>query len=159
MAWTNPNVVQTGSGSVTTYSQYAQPVLQTDLNGNGISWNTDGITLISSAAYTSTQTSADQTNYNARGVILYINTGSFGSGFSNIVVNLRAKDPVSGNYVTLVSSSALTASTFSAIVVYPGASGSGTASLPLPKTWQVQITATAWGTGGSTVGVACAVLI
>jgi hypothetical protein len=140
---------------------FPQRVLPVDLSGNGVNWNLDNITLLASTAYASNgaATGTDQTNYNARGVMLYITTGSFGSGASAITVSIQGKDPVSGNYFTLATTASLSASSTSLLILYPGATASSCISAPLPHTWRVIAQASAWGTGGSTIGVACSLIV
>jgi hypothetical protein len=120
--------------------------------------NTDGVVLITSAALTTNTNASDQTNTYYRGVVVFVTTGSFGSGASTIVVTIEGKDSVSGNYYTILASASLTASTFTTLTIYPGAvaASNSIANALLPKTWRVKATASAWGTGGSTVGVSCA---
>lgn len=123
--------------------------------------NRDNITLLASAAITSNSNSTDQTNHNAKGVKVYIKTGSFGASESTMVVNIQIKDPVSAQYFTVLSSASLTASTFSVLTVYPGVTASANVALSdvLPRTWRVSYTASNWGTGGSTLGIACAYIL
>lgn len=125
-----------------------------------LSINVDNVALIASSAYTTTQTSADQLNYRGRGLVLFIKTGAFGSGASAITVTIQGKDPVSGSVYTILQSASLTASSFTVLRAYPGltASANVTANDVLPKTWNVTAQASAWGTGGSVVGVACSVI-
>jgi hypothetical protein len=133
---------------------------------NGGGWdkhrnNQDNITLLASGVITSNGNSIDQTNFNARGLKLFIAPGTFGAGASAITVTLQGKDPVSGSYYTILTSASLTASTFAVLSVYPGltASANVTANDVLPRTWRVTYQASNWGTGGSTLGIACAVLL
>lgn len=133
-------------------------------NGTGADMqrgNLDTITLLTSAAISANGNSSDQTNYNGKGVLLFINTGSFGSGESTMTVTIQGKDPVSGTYYTILQSASLSASTFTVLRVYPGltASANATANDVLPRTWRVSYSASAWGTGGSTLGIAAAVMV
>ena len=123
--------------------------------------NLDNIALLASGAVTTNANSGDQTNYNARGVKVFIATGAFGSGASTITVSIQGKDPVSGNYFTVLTSASLTASTFSVLTVYPGiaVTANTTASDVIPRTWRVAWAASAWGTGGSTLGISCALIL
>lgn len=125
--------------------------------------NQDNITLLASAAITSNSQSADQTNYNARGVKVFIKTGSFGASESTMVVNVQVKDPVNGTYYTVLSSPAagLSASSTYILTVYPGitVTANVSASDVISRTWRVSWSASNWGTGGSTLGISCAYIL
>ncbi|MHB1865548.1 MAG: hypothetical protein ACYCPS_05340 [Candidatus Saccharimonadales bacterium] len=124
---------------------------------NGSSWdrvynNTQG-PLIASAARTGGATSPTMTNYNARGVVVYLYisavpaTPSSGTGLYIVV---EGTDPVSGNPVQLNDSpSLLTLEGIHAAILYPGDTSGGGASAgqaqhfptALPREWGVSITA------------------
>ena len=132
--------------------------IKTDLDNvvtNTTRVNTDSVVALTSAAITSNSHSSDQTNTGARGVIVAIAPGTFGSGANAIIVTIEGKDPTSGTYYTILASAALVDSTFTRLLVYPGmaAAANVSANTPLPKTWRVRWDATAWGTGGSTLGI------
>lgn len=128
--------------------------------GSAPGQNSDNLIIIASAAQTANVNSADQTNANCKGINLYINTGAFGVGATGITATLQGKDPVTGQYYTIVQSAALVASTFLVLQVYPGltAAANSIANAALPKTWRIILAATAWGTGGSVVGVSASVI-
>ena len=112
---------------------------------NGTSWdrkrgNLD-VVLLSSAARTTTQTSADQLNYNARGIDIVVDVTSVGTG--SITMTLNYKDPASGKYITLLSGAAITTNSTNVYRLYPGltASANATANDILPRTFQIVITA------------------
>jgi hypothetical protein len=105
--------------------------------------NTHG-TLLASAARTATTSTADQTNHNARGVVLFVNVTA-ASGTGGLTVQPKGKDPVSGGYYRLnAPPSAITGTGLYLFEVYPGASGTGgdvaqrTAGA-LPRTWAVTV--------------------
>jgi hypothetical protein len=132
-----------------------------DASGTGTQiGHTDTVTLIASAALTTNTNSTLQTNYNYKGTVVFVNTGSFGSGASTITVTVQGYDPVSQSYYTILQSASLSGSTFYTLTVYPGCAtvSNQVANLPLPHSWRVQAAASAWGTGGSTLGVACTLL-
>jgi hypothetical protein len=101
--------------------------------------------ILSVTAQTTTQTSADITNYNARGVLLFFHVTV--AGGAGLTLRAHGKDPSSGNYNTLNSApTAITAATGTApqmIAIYPGASAAAglaqAAPLPVPRTWRVQV--------------------
>lgn len=129
-----------------------------DLAGNE---NSDNIVLLTSAAITANSNSTDQTNTSYRGIKVYLATGGFGASESTMTVTIQGKDPVSGNYFTILTSASLSASAFVVLTVYPGitASANVSASDVLPKSWRVSYAASNWGTGGSTLGIACAYIV
>jgi len=127
-----------------------------------INANTDNVTLFASGVVTTNSNSADTVNYRARGAKVFIATGSFGSGASGIVVTIQGKDPVSGNYYDILASAAVSANGFQPVLtVYPGlaAIANQVVSDVIPKTWRVKYTAANWGTGGSTLGISCAMIV
>lgn len=108
-------------------------------SGNRQRGNTQG-TLLASAARTATTSSPQQTNYNARGVIVYLNVTA-ASGTGGLTLQFYDVDPVSGQqYQINAAAAAITAVIGRAYVVYPAASGVASAvgqvtALPLPRTW------------------------
>jgi hypothetical protein len=109
--------------------------------------NTEG-TLLASAARTATTTTPNQTNHNARGVLVTLNISVAGTG--GLTVRVWAIDPVSGTQVALDGGSAVavTATGRYSYMFYPGIvevtkTGSGliqqTRSVALPRTWLVQV--------------------
>jgi hypothetical protein len=115
---------------------------------NGSTWdrfrnNSDG-SLIASAAYTTTQNSADQTNYNGRRLELFINVSSAGTG--SVTPSLQVKDSISGNYFTVWTAAApLTANGQYVYYFADGAAGSScteTHGFGLPaRSWRLVMTA------------------
>jgi len=104
-------------------------------------------TVLPSAARTASGNSADQTNYNARGVALYIYisavSGSFAAG-EGLRLRVQFKDPVSGRYTALAPwTSYFTTPTDQAYIIYPGVTDIGGVvatknDVPLPRSWRVQ---------------------
>lgn len=118
------------------------PLLFNAVSGN---WerqrdNQPAATIITAASVSSTQTSSDQTNYNGRGVTVYLNVTTIGTG--SLVVTIQYKDDISGTYFTALASAAVVANGVTAYTVYPGATPAANlvASIPLPRTWRVQVT-------------------
>jgi hypothetical protein len=119
---------------------------------NGVTWdrvrnNTEG-TLFPSAARTSTQSTPTQTNYNSKGVILYLNVTANPGGSETLSINFHYVDPVSNNVTTqiatLITQPAVNG--MYTLHLYPGASSAPTDpannksfSLPLPRQWQAAI--------------------
>jgi hypothetical protein len=116
---------------------------------NGVTWdrlrNNNDVTALSSAARTATTSSADQTNYNARGLAVFLNvTAASGSG--GLQVRVQGKDPVSGNYFNLnAAPTAITATGQYAYALYPGAATAAgdvqqTTQQVLPRTFRITVT-------------------
>lgn len=103
--------------------------------------NQDSISLLASAARTTTQTVADQTNFNGRGVVVTLDVTSAGTG--SITLEIDYKDPVSGKYLPLLTGAAVVANGTTQYTVYPGitAAANAAASMILPRTWRVVVTA------------------
>lgn len=99
------------------------------------------ITALASAARTASTQSADLTNYNHRGVALTIDVTAIGAAPS-ITVAVQAKDPLSGKYVTLLTSAAIVAVSTVRLRVYPGLANVANLAADdlLPRTWRVNVT-------------------
>jgi len=138
------------------------PIGLVDQFGNPLNpANTDGIVLLTSAVITANGFSLDQSNPSCHGCFVYLATGAFGATESAMTVTIKGKDPVSGTYFTILTSASLSASSFVALQVYPGATASANliANSSLPKTWRVEYNATNWGTGGSTLGISAGYIL
>ena len=124
-------------------------------NVDRVRGNYDNVTLLASAARTSTQTIADQINYNARGVVICVDTTVVPGSAPSNVVTINGKDPVSGKYNTLLTGAAITGVGTAFYTIYPGATPAAnlTVSLPLPRTYQVVITAGNANSATYSVGV------
>jgi hypothetical protein len=103
--------------------------------------NIDNITVLASAARTTTQTQADQTNYNHRGIIVVLDMTTVGTG--SVTLEIDGKDPVSGKYYALLTGAAVTTNSTNVYRVYPGltAAANATANDVLPRTWRIKVTA------------------
>lgn len=127
---------------------------------NGGSWDTEAanvpVTLLSSAARTAATSSADQTNYNQRGIIVVINVTAE-AGTTTLTLTIQGKDSISSNYFDLITgiivyNAATDAPTVTrAVLIYPGvltadAIGAGNANLisakalVIPRVWRATVT-------------------
>jgi hypothetical protein len=99
------------------------------------------VVLLASAARTTTQTSADQVNYNARGIKVWLDVTVPGTG--SVTLTINEKDPGSGKYLLLLSGIAVTTAITSRYVIYPGFTAAANVSLNdfLPRTFQIVVTA------------------
>lgn len=110
--------------------------------------NQEGVLLPSSARATGA-TSPNQINYNAKGIILWVNMTSVGGGTAGVQPYLQAIEPVSGTAVNINGSGigTVTGTGIFYFFFYPGISGAGTGSANsnlksttnfiLPRTWRV----------------------
>ncbi len=100
-----------------------------------------GSTWDAGAAPAGTYVSADQKNLTHRGLALYVNISALTGTGPTVTVTIQGRDPVSGQYFTLLASAALGAVGFTRMLVYPGVPA--TANLAdndaLPGTWRVQV--------------------
>lgn len=126
-------------------------------NGRSDRWrNNDEQTLLASAARTATTSSADQTNFNGRGVMVIVNVTAE-AGTTTLTLTIEGKDSISSNYFSLITGVIVynaatdTPTVTRAVMVYPGvltadAIGAGNANLiaqksvALPRTWRATIT-------------------
>lgn len=147
---TSNNLVNIGNAPMTTDAQTyynSIPVGSFQSAYNESTWdrvrnNTQG-TLLASAARTSQAVSPQQTNYNARGVIIWLSV-TLPSGTGGLSLFLDQYDPItSTSYELELTPSPVTTAVDRAYCIYPGASGSsgfaGVFSLPLGRVWGVRI--------------------
>ena len=101
----------------------------------------------------------DQNNINCRGVQVGIDITAIAGTSPTLTVKIQGKDAASGKYYDLLTSSALTATGFTLLTLYPGAPSTANVSAPqvLPATWRV--IATVGGTGPSVTATVGASLI
>lgn len=103
--------------------------------------NQDNLTAIASAVYNSTQTQADQTNYNWRGITVVMDATAVVSAGS-FTLEIDGKDPVSGKYYSLLTGAAVSTVSTNVYSVYPGitATANVSASAVLPRTFRIKAT-------------------
>jgi len=118
---------------------------------NDSSWdrwrNNTEATVLASATRTSSGASSDQTNYNAKGVIIWINvtavSGTFAAG-EGLKIRVNGKDPTAGVYIWISPTiGPYTTTGYRQILIYPGATDTagvieGKNDIPLPRTWRVE---------------------
>ena len=137
-----------------------------ELAYNGATWdhvrNNHETIIYPSAVHTGTHSSPTQINYNAKGVIIYLNVTANPGGAEFLGMNLHYVDPASGLVTTLIATLTTTAAVngMYSLHLYPGASTppetpnvNKSYSLPLPRQWQVAITHS--GAGAWTYSVGC----
>lgn len=98
-------------------------------------------TILTSGARTTTQTSADQTNFNHRGIAVVLDMTTVGTG--SVTISINGKDAVSGKYYTILAGAAVTTNVTNVYKVYPGASAVANVSANdlLPRSFQIVVTA------------------
>lgn len=79
--------------------------------------NTD-LSLLATATTHTTRNSGDKTNYNWRGIKVFLNMVTAGSG--SVTISIEVKDPVSGSYKAILIGTAVTADGVYCYTVYPG---------------------------------------
>jgi len=113
---------------------------------NRVSWdrwrNNIEATVLSSAARTASGNSADQTNHNARGILIIIDVTAVSGTSPTLQIRVQAKCPVSGKYYTIAQTATWSTIGTRAMAVYPGASDSQALmdnnEVPLPRTYRVR---------------------
>lgn len=149
---------RTGSGFVPT------PVATGPFLFNGTSWdrargNVDTgalITLTTQAA--GTVNSADQTNYNGKGLVVGVNITL--ATTASAVVTIQGKDTASGQYYTILASAALATTGFTSLTAYPSAATTANVSISavLPRTWRISVTVTG-GAASMTATIGASVIV
>lgn len=115
------------------------------LHFNGTTWDRQrgntNVILLASASRTTTQTSADITNYNHAGIHVVLDMTVVGTG--SVTLTIDGKDGVSGKYYTILSGAAVTTNSTNVYKVYPGitAAANASASDVLPRTFRIVVTA------------------
>jgi len=121
---------------------------------NGTTWDrqrgNQEISLLVSGDRTASTLSPDQTNYNARGVILWLNV-TVRPAAETVTPMIQVKDPVSGLYTVLFSGVAVGAVATYIYLAYPGMIDTGAnitaeTGLPLARTWRVSLVHSGSGT-------------
>lgn len=99
------------------------------------------VVFLASAARTTTQTQADQANATKQGIEVLINMSVVGTG--SITVTIQGKDPISGNYFTVLASAAIVTNILTRLRVYPGltAAANSRENDVLPSVWRILVTA------------------
>ena len=113
---------------------------------NGVDWEdvvgNQELVLAPSAARTATLVLPDQTIFNWRGVLVWLNITT-ASGTGGLTCRVEGKDPAGGGYFALhAAPAAVVATGLQVYVLYLGVTG-GAVSQPtqivLPRTWRVRV--------------------
>lgn len=111
--------------------------------------NVEANLITAAASTTSPNNSSDTTNYNAKGVMLYLSVSVNPGAAATLTLNLQAKDETGNDeYVTIATTGALFGAGgtgLESLLCYPGAAETAavatlvTQALPLPRTWRAQV--------------------
>jgi hypothetical protein len=101
--------------------------------------NIDTAALVTLSAASAGGNSTDQTNKNGRGLQVGINITAITGTAPTLTVTVQGKDAASGVYYTLLASTALNATGFTLLTVYPASPATANVSVPapLPRTWRI----------------------
>lgn len=107
-------------------------------------WGNIDITLLASAARTTQAqgTSADQTNINFRGILIFLNV-TVASGTGGLQIRIQGKDPVSGVYQSLhtiptaIIATGMTTYQLGSVNLGTSANMGQSATVILPRTWRL----------------------
>jgi len=104
--------------------------------------NNNDLSLVTLAASAVGGNSADQINYNGRGLQLVIDVTAISGTTPVFTVTVQGKDVASGKYYTLLVSAALSTVSTNLLTVYPGAASTANVSTPqvLPRTFRILYT-------------------
>lgn len=123
-------------GAMLAFSSFGASSQSSSYPYNGVySW-------LPSAARTATQTLADQTGIDARGITVYCNV-TVAPGVQTLTISVQEKDPLSGVYATVAANTATTATGLITVRVSQNitaiaASATGhTVNAQLPYTWRI----------------------
>lgn len=98
------------------------------------------VALLSSAARTATEASADQDNQHWRGVIIVVDVTA-AADTPSVVVTIQGKSSLGTDYYTVLASAAITGTGQTVLRVYPGlvAAANLTVNDVLPRIWRVSV--------------------
>ncbi len=110
---------------------------------------------LASAIRDATTNAADQTNYNAKGIIVFFDI-TVVPGTDTVQLVVQGKDPASGDYIDLLVDSTQVAVAKRTVVIYPNAYAAAdgvdvTRTYPIPRTFRIRIAHV--GTGNFTYSV------
>ena len=116
------------------------PANNQDLQLNPLNGATPFSTVPPSPAAAGTYVTQDLQNLSHKGCKLAINIAAVGGTGPQLVVTIQGKDPVSGQYYTILASVALTVAGETVLTVYPGVAVTANVSASdyLSPTWRVQ---------------------
>jgi hypothetical protein len=98
--------------------------------------------IVALSAASASGNSPDLSNRFGSGVQITVDITALTGTTPTLTVNIQTKDPISGKYVTLLSSAALSATGTTLLTIYPGLTNAANtvASQVLPRDWRVSYT-------------------
>jgi len=128
---------------------------QMDFNGTGADRhrNNNDVTLLASAARTTTQTSADITTFNCKGITVILDMTNVAAAPS-VTVTIDGKDPASGKYYNLLTGAAVVAVTTNVYRIQESIPAVANKDVPcwLPRIIRIVVTANNANSGTYSVG-------
>lgn len=129
--------------------QSFNPVNALNVNAQGWAYNENyddrwrnntQVPLLTSASRTATNSTPDQTNYNACGLHVVLDVTVAGTG--SITLEIDEKDPTSGKYIPILTGVAVTSVSTTVYKVFPGATAvaNSVANDIVPRTYRVTVT-------------------
>jgi hypothetical protein len=114
-------------------------------------------TALASAVRSATTNSADQVNFNGRGLIAVFDVTAV-PGVQTVTLELQGRDVTSGLYYTILASAAIAAVSTTVLRIYPGTAAVANlaADHPLPRAWRARVVHS--GAGNFTYSVGASVL-
>lgn len=99
------------------------------------------VSLFTSAARTGTQTGSTQSNRSAKGLSIFFNVTAV-SGAASVVLTVEIQDPVSLNWMAILTSAAIVTTGQRRFVIYPGITPvtNFAVSDVIPRSWRVVVT-------------------
>ena len=124
------------------------------IDGTGLEVGTVALTPVTLTAASANGNSADQISHEAHGIVLVVNITAITGTSPTLTVTIQGKDAASGQYYTILASTALTTTGTTVLRVFPAltASANATANDVLPPTWRVL-----YAIGGTTPAVTATV--
>jgi len=107
--------------------------------------NNTAATVLASATRTTSGASSDQTNFNARGIIVFVKVTAVSGTSPTLDVAVQAKDPTTGYYKDILRIPQFTTTGTLTGVLYPGATDAAALfeaenNVPLPRKWRIGYT-------------------
>lgn len=122
--------------------------------------NIDTAALVTLATSAVSGNSADQINYNGRGLQLVVDITAITGTTPVFTVTVQGKDVASGKYYNLLTSAAFSTVSTNLLTVYPGALSTANVSVPqvLPRTFRILYTISGT-TPAVTATIGCSVIV
>lgn len=118
------------------------PVASSDFNNSSYDRrrNNHEVTVLASAARTTSTNSSDITNYNAAKVKIVIDVTAV-AGTPSLVFTIKGKSTLATKYFTILASAAITGTGTTVLTVFPGANSVANLSINdfVPRVWRLEV--------------------